>query len=126
LIFGGILTAYIQAARFADWSGYSLAAQALSVRQLEQIRSAKWDTQATPVVDEFFQFTNLNSMTWANLDVPTSGTNLVYATNYITIEARSVAGDANAKFKFIRVDTAWAYHGDLFTNTTATFLAPDR
>jgi hypothetical protein len=125
LIFGGILTAYIQAARFADWSGYSLAAQALSVRQLEQIRSAKWDTQATPEeVDETDSILRTSLPT--ELDIPMSGTNAVYATSYITITPVPVTGDASARLKLVRVDTVWTYHEDLFTNTTATYLAPDR
>ena len=35
-VFGGLISAYVQATRRAEWSGYSLAAQAMAIQQLEQ------------------------------------------------------------------------------------------
>ena len=43
LLFGGILNAYIQSSRQAEWAGYSLAAQAIGIQQIEQARSGVWD-----------------------------------------------------------------------------------
>ena len=123
VIFAGVLTAYIQAARFAEWSGYSLAAQALSIQQLEQARSAKWDTQSTPEVDEI---ASIPSLTWTNLDVPMSGDIAVYATNHIFITNLTIMPSPPVRVKIIRVDTVWPYRGKMFTNSVATYLAPDR
>jgi type II secretory pathway pseudopilin PulG len=119
-VFAGILTAYIQAARFAEWSGYSLAAQALSIQQLEQARSAKWDTQSVPELDETV---DIPSVTWTELDVPRSGDNAVLATNYISMTNLTIA---TGRFKMIRVDTVWTFRQESFTNSVATFIAPDR
>jgi type II secretory pathway pseudopilin PulG len=47
MIFGGMMVAYTQATRRAQWSGYSMAAQGLAIQQLEQARSAQWDPCAS-------------------------------------------------------------------------------
>jgi prepilin-type N-terminal cleavage/methylation domain-containing protein len=57
LLFSGILTAYIQSGRQAEWAGYSLAAQAIGVQQIEQARSAVWDFNMN-------QLTNLHLQSW--------------------------------------------------------------
>ena len=43
VVFSGIILGYIHTAQRAQWSGCSLAAQALSIQQLEQARAAVWD-----------------------------------------------------------------------------------
>jgi Tfp pilus assembly protein PilV len=83
LVFGGGLIAYVQATQQAEWSAYSLAAQSLANMRMEQARAAKWDTQASPTVD---QLVTANFPVRVEvLDVPISGTNVVPATNFITI-----------------------------------------
>src|ERR1035437_8503854 len=57
LLFSGILTAYIQSSRQAEWAGYSLAAQAIGIQQIEQARSAVWDFNTN-------QLMNLNLQSW--------------------------------------------------------------
>jgi len=123
LIFAGILTSYIQSARRAEWSGYSLAAQALALQQLEQARSAKWDILDTPAVNEI---ANLPSMTWTNLDLPVSGTNYTRATNYITVHTITISSNPPVAVQMVKVDTVWPFRGRLFTNTLANYYAPDR
>ena len=44
IIFSGILTGYVQAAKRAEWAGYNLAAGATAVQQIEQARAAVWDS----------------------------------------------------------------------------------
>ena len=134
LIFGGIITAYVQSSRYAEWSGYSLAATALSVQQLEQAKSAKWDTQVTPNVDEITNL-NLQARSYVNgaiqgytneiLDMPISG-NGVLATNYVTIKAISISTNPPASIKLVMVQSVYPFRGDYYTNTIATYMGPDR
>jgi hypothetical protein len=125
LLFAGILTAYIQTSYRAEWSGYSLAAQALAIQQLEQAKAAVWDIQQTPVQNEF---TNMPTVTYATLDLPVTGTNYVYATNFATVRLvpTSIAGVSNY---MVKVDTVWPFRWKnkviLFTNTIADYYAPE-
>src|SRR5262249_6001478 len=61
LLFGGIITGYMQGAYRAEWAGYNLAAQSLAMQQIEQAKSAKWAKDVN-------EFTNILTMTWAVLD----------------------------------------------------------
>lgn len=119
--FGAIITGYIISARRAEWSAYSLAANSLAMQRLEQCRAAKWDLLTTPVTDELVasNFTAQASI----LDVPISGENITYATNFTTISTLS----ANPPLKMIRVDCVWPFKGQgLFTNSLITYRAPDQ
>lgn len=138
LVFGGILTAYIQSARRAEWSGYSLAAQALAVQQIEQARSAIYDpglgvNQVTnlALINWKLNAGIVTGHSWANLDIPcNSSTGFTRATNYVTITPITPTGWApGASFQMIRVDTVWPLRlgGTMrfYTNTVCTYLAPD-
>jgi type II secretory pathway pseudopilin PulG len=119
--FGAIVTGYVMSARRAEWSAYSLAANSLAMQRLEQCRAAKWDVLTTPVTDELTASVFTNEV--AELDVPVSGTNITYATNFTTISTIS----ANPRLKMIRVDCVWPFKGQgLFTNTMITYRAPDQ
>jgi type II secretory pathway pseudopilin PulG len=139
IVFGTMISAYIQATRRAEWSGYSLAAQALAVQQLEQARSAVWD----PALGKN-EVTNLNLKSWTynsstrickgytytNLDVPVAGGNVTWATNYITISLlTNVTGTPGVSLQIIRVDTAWPFSAGgarkFYSNTVSTYMAPD-
>ena len=151
VVYGGMFIAYTQSTRQAQWSGYSLAAQALAIQQIEQARSADWDP-SKPEND----FTNLNfwpgstafltnpptytfkGYTWTNLDLPSSGGNFVRATNFVTIRVigcNNMAGGTvpGVQLQMVRVDTVWpltwqAALGSvtrLYTNTICTYAAPD-
>jgi prepilin-type N-terminal cleavage/methylation domain-containing protein len=142
MVFGGMIVAYIQATKRAQWSGYSLAAQGLAIQQLEQARSASWD----PCIPRN-EITNLNlismnlsnggsmyTMTgysWTNLDLPTSGNNYVPATNYVTVRLlyNNNSSTPPVQFQMIRVDTVWAFtwgsSSRFFTNSVCTYAAPD-
>ncbi len=126
LILAGVITAYIQSLKRAEWSGYSLAAQALAIQQLEQTRAARWDTQSTPVIDELVS-SNFPSPTVIMLDLPVSGTNILYATNYISISTVPVSVAPPVSVKYIEIRTVWPFtNGKIYTNTVATYRAPDQ
>ena len=95
LVFGAIITAYIQTSYRAEWTGFSLAAQAAAVQQLEAAKCAVWDPLQTPVKDEISQLPLVTSVL---LDLPVTGTNTVYATNYTTITLSDTNGRAYSNY----------------------------
>ncbi len=121
LTMSGILFGYAMAARRAEWSAYSLAAQSLAMMRIEQTRACKWDPNGWPPVDlvlgsSFPQKVEV-------LDIPVSGTNRVYATNTTTITQISTT----PPLKMIRVDCSWRFADrGVFTNTVVTYRAPDQ
>ena len=64
--------------------------------------------------------------TWTNLDLPTTGSNYVRATNKVTIK---MLASANVRYQMIRVDTSWPFvwnsKTNWFTNSIGTMIAPD-
>ena len=138
LLFSGILAAYIQASRQAEWAGYSLAAQAIGIHQIEQARSGVWDCSISKN-----ELTNLNLLAWSYnpatkvgtgyttniLDLPVSGTNVVIATNFVTVKMLNLTGFTNVQVQMVRVDTVWPFPTSkgmrLFTNRTASYFGPD-
>ena len=138
LLFGGILTSYIRTARQAEWAGYALAAQAIGVQQIEQARSAVWDTSIGKNEITNLSLTNWtynvstkvgSGYTWAVLDIPISGTNRVLATNFVTVKTLNVSGLSNVQVQMVRVDTVWPFltlaGRRVYTNTTVSYFGPD-
>ena len=124
LAFGGILVSYMQSASRAEWAGYSLAAQAQAVQVMEQYRAASWDVLAIPEVD---QTTNVPTVAAYTLDIPISGTNAVWMTNYSSVTTITLSTNTPpTKVKMIRVDAVWPWKGAFFTNTLITYRAPDQ
>jgi competence protein ComGC len=123
LLFGGIITAYIQTSYRAEWSGYSLAAQALAGQELEAAKAAVWDTQQSPVNDEIIRLPRRST---ALLDLPVSGTNSVQATvtNSITLIQNGVFSNYMVKVSVIW-PFRWKSQTVYFTNTIANYYAPD-
>lgn len=120
MMFGGIVYGYIQSGRNAEWSAYSFAAQSMAMQRLEQSRACKWDPEATPAVDELVS-TNFPTLI-SILDIPRTGSNVVFATNFTTITTISTV----PPLKMISVETVWPFiNGRLFTNIIATYRAPD-
>lgn len=143
LVFAGILAAYIQGARRAEWSGYSLAAQAVGLREIERAHSAVWDASSGAERNEITNLALMNftvhpiasggvptvtGYTTNILDLPYSGSNFVIATNYVTIKRYDVLLN-KVRVQFMRVDTVWPFSKGqavkYFTNTIATYFAPD-
>ena len=142
LVFGGTLAAYVQGARRAEWSGYSLAAQAFGMQEFERARSAVWDS-STGV--ELNNITNLNLLgyqyTGSNqtvrgyspgvLDLPYSGGLVVPVTNFVSIRKLYMNNVTNppVQLQYMRVDTVWPFAKGTtvryFTNTMGTYFAPD-
>ncbi len=134
-VFGGILLAYIQSAKRAEWSGMALAAQAYGIQQLEQARAAVWDVSATPAYN---QITNLNLLgksiyvnsirgyTWTNLDIPFSGNNYVRATNFVIVTNVPISTNPPISVTSVQVDTVWYYQNKIFTNKLVNYYAPDQ
>jgi prepilin-type N-terminal cleavage/methylation domain-containing protein len=138
LVFSGILTAYVQSSRSAEWAGYSLAAQAIGIQQIEQARSGVWDYSINKN-----ELTNLNLVSWSYnattrvgkgyttsvLDLPVSGTNFVVVTNFVTVKTLNLTGFTNVQVQMVSVDTVWPFlsrsGSRLFTNRTASYFGPD-
>lgn len=121
IIMGGIVSGFMQTHRASEWSVYSLAAQSLALQPLEQARGAKWDPYAYPPVDQLVA-SNFPIRTNV-LDIPASGTNVVYATNRITIRTVSAA----PPLKQISVECTWTFHNrGVFTNSVTTYRAADQ
>jgi len=117
----GVVAGYIFATRQAEWSAFSLAAQALATQRLEQTRAAQWEPRQP--LDELVA-TNFPTVPTNRLDMPISGTNIAYATNFTTItDLKAVVG---YPLKMIQVDCVWSFRQRLYTNTIATYRAPDR
>jgi prepilin-type N-terminal cleavage/methylation domain-containing protein len=140
VVFGGVISGYIQSGLRVQWSGYSMAAQSMATEVMEQAKSGIWDpTQATPINS----LTNLNLLspsyntatkTYTGystgiLDVPYSGTNFTLATNYVSVQMVYLSGFTNVQMQSIRVDTVWPFairaQNLYFTNTVCTLMAPD-
>lgn len=120
LTISGIIYGYVMSARRAEWSGYSLAAHAAAVQVVERARAAKWDTSSDPVQDDLVasEFPTEVMM----LDMPVTGTNFVFATNYITVGYVSTSPPV----KKIRVDCVWPFvDGHLYTNTVVAYRSPE-
>jgi hypothetical protein len=122
MVLWGLIFGFIVSTQRAEWSAYSLAAQSLANQRLEQTRAVKWDPLKWPPDPE-----QLVSSTYPPkaeiLDIPITGGNIIYATNYTTIT--DVPG--TSPVKLIRVDCVWSFpNRGLFTNSIATYRAPDQ
>jgi len=126
ILFAAILTTYLQSSYRAEWSGFSLAAQAAGVQQLEAAKAAVWDPLETPVKDEI---NLLPTTTSVLLDLPVTSTNYVYATNYTTIALLTNAALLTASNYIITVNTVWPFMWKnqtvYYTNTLVCYYAPD-
>ncbi len=144
LVFGTIINGYLISAKKSQWSGYSLAAQAMAFQAVEQARSAVWD-----IAMQTIEITNMNltakslTVSGANwtmtgyttniMDIPWKGTNYVVATNFITVQTVFQNGLTNpwVQMQVVRVDTVWPFDGwgnftrRVYTNSVCTLIAPD-
>ncbi len=121
ILISGIVSGFIQAVKQAEWSSYSLAAQSLANQCLEQTRAAKWDPSGYPGVDQL-QGTNF-PINVQILDIPMTRSNIVYATNVVTISDIS----SNPRLRMVRVDCTWPFFNrGNFSNTVVSYRAPDQ
>ena len=128
-----------------EWSGFSLAAQSVSVEGLEQARGGVWDIamNRNEIANMALMGYTSNSTAQGGyvitgyttniLDVPWKGTNYVVATNYFTITLFSENNATNVpvQLQMVQVDSVWPftdwgnYTLKYYTNSTCTYLAPD-
>jgi type II secretory pathway pseudopilin PulG len=116
----GIFKGYLLASRRAIYTSYSVAAQALAMKQMEQIADADWSPNSgiTNIFDPVLAATQTNA-----LGMPGSSTNLIYATNYASVTQVS----SSPPTAMIRVDCVWSFMDmGTFTNTVAIIRGPDQ
>lgn len=121
LAIGGMVSGYLFSVERAEWSARSGAAQRLAAQRIEQVRAAKWDSLASPVVDDVVS-SNFPVQV-APLGVPSTLETGLFATNTTTITVVS----EDPPLKMVRVDCWWPFLSrGLFTNTLVTYRSPDQ
>lgn len=121
LAIGGIINGYNFCTNSAQQAALYLTANARALEQIEEIRSAKWDTASWPAVDQLV-VTNFPTKV-VTLDLSGSGGVITPAT--IQTEISQVS--ATPPLKRIRVDCIWQGRGGQWiTNTIETCRAPDQ
>jgi type II secretory pathway pseudopilin PulG len=125
LMVGSLITGYVVAARRAEWTAMSEAAQASVVQRMEQVRMARWDLNLFPQVDELVNanklITNYPSLV-VPLFTPLGGTNATVGTNKVTI--RNVS--TNPPIRLVRVECAWPFglNRKIYTNALTIYRTP--
>ena len=120
LVMAGMFKGYTLASRRAQYSSYQLAANAMAMQQMESIVAATWVISGTSVTNMFSPA--LTNMQVNALCVPSSGTNLVFATNYATVTQISTY----PPYALVQVSCVWNFMGmGTFTNTVAVLRSPD-
>jgi hypothetical protein len=115
----GLTSGYRQSVRISEWSAYSLAAGSICMQGLERARAAKWDPQGGVDQLKISSFPDTVEV----LDIPSSKTNVVYATNHYTITTIS----ASPALRMVRVDCRWRFFDrGFYTNSAFTYRAPDQ
>ena len=116
-----VVSSSVLSARSADWISHSTAADAVASARMEQTRAAKWDTAASPVIDELVS-TNFPPQVMP-LHAPVVGGGMLYGTNRVTIVAVSSA----PPLKMVQVDCVWSYpNRGPFTNSVVMYRSPDQ
>jgi prepilin-type N-terminal cleavage/methylation domain-containing protein len=120
LVMAGMFQGYTMASRRAQFSSFQLAAQSTAMQQMESIVAATWVISGTSVTNMFSPA--LTNMQVNALCVPSSGTNLVFATNYATVTQISTY----PPYALVQVSCVWNFMGmGTFTNTVAVLRSPD-
>jgi prepilin-type N-terminal cleavage/methylation domain-containing protein len=127
LVMAGMIYGFAQANRFAEWSSMSLAAQSYALQGLEQVRAAKWDMSASPVIDIMPIPSPLTSTNYPPqsdiMDIPVSGAPF-YVTNYISL----IQLPGTVQLREVWSQCVWVFPrtGQAYTNTVITWRAPDK
>jgi prepilin-type N-terminal cleavage/methylation domain-containing protein len=120
LVMAGMFRGYTIASRRAQFSSFQLAAQTMAMQQMESIVAATWVISGTSVTNIFSPA--LTNTQVGALCVPSSGTNLVFATNYATVQQVSTY----PPYLMVQVSCVWSFMGmGVFTNTVAVLRSPD-
>jgi prepilin-type N-terminal cleavage/methylation domain-containing protein len=120
LVMAGMFEGYTMASRRSQFSSFQLAAQAMAMQQMESIVAATWVISGTSVTNLFSP--SLTNTQVNALCVPSSGTNLVFATNYATVRQISTY----PPYALVQVSCVWNFMGmGVFTNSVAVLRSPD-
>ena len=116
-----VVSSSVLSARSADWISHSTAADACAGARMEQTRAAKWDTAATPVIDDLIPANFPDQV--MPLYVPVVGGAMLYGTNRVMITHVS----DNPPLRLVQVDCVWSYpHRGPFTNSVVMYRSPDQ
>lgn len=116
-----VVSSSVLSARSADYISHSTAADAAANARMEQTRAAKWDTAATPVIDEMLPG-NFGPQV-VPLHVPIVGGAMLYGTNRVTI----VQVSDSPPLRMVQVDCVWSYpQRGPFTNSVVMYRSPDQ
>ena len=116
-----VVSSSVLSARSADWMSHSTAADAAANSRMEQTRAAKWDTEATPMIDELLN--NNFPAQVVPLYVPIHGSAMLYGTNRVTIIQVSDA----PPLKLVQVECIWSMpERGPFTNSVVMYRSPDQ
>lgn len=125
IVGAGAIMCYTQSAYRAQWSAYSLAAQAAAVQQMERVRAAKWQplSSATSTQDQWPPGTTTNSPGYLNIPHVSGGTSRYDYYSVVTVTNIS----SSPMLRMIQVDCIWTNFNGLqvFTNTVCAVRAPD-
>lgn len=118
---GGIFQGYLMASKRVEWQACSQAANSQVLQRVEQVRSARWEPQAYPAIDEVSEG-NFPSKVVA-LDIPCRAGAEVYGTNTLTITTLS----STPPLRMITAQCVWN-SGDrgCFTNSMVIYRGPDQ
>jgi len=120
LVMTGMFQGYEIASRRAQYASFSLAASAMAMQRMESIVASQWVVSGTSITNIFNPA--LTATQVSPLCVPTTSTNFIYGTNYVTLTQVST----NPPYILVRVDCVWNFMGmGIFTNTVAVMRAPD-
>jgi len=120
LLMAGMFEGYTMSSRRSQFSSFQLAAQAAAMQQMESIVAATWVISGTSVTNMFSP--SLTNTQVNALCVPSSGTNIVFATNYATVQQISTY----PPYALVQVSCVWNFMGmGTFTNTVAVLRSPN-
>jgi type II secretory pathway pseudopilin PulG len=120
-VIAGIVTGYINCVYRAEWLACSAAAQSQASQRLEQVRAARWDTMASPPLDEVAS--NQFPVLIQSLDLPRSGDKVILATNrtFITVISE------DPPVRLIRVECIWKFPSrGVYTNSLVSYRCPEQ
>ena len=116
-----VVSSSVLSARSADYISHATAADAAATARMEQTRAAKWDTAATPVIDELTPG-NFGTQV-VPLHVPIVGGAMLYGTNRVNI----IHVSDSPPLRMVQVDCVWSYpERGPFTNSVVMYRSPDQ
>jgi prepilin-type N-terminal cleavage/methylation domain-containing protein len=119
----GIVSGYVYCTNLSVKDSLFMAANARAMEQMEEVRSAKWDTSSYPVVDQLVS-SNFPDQSVTLNKSGTISTNPIYATIKTSIATIS---STPPMLRRIHVDCIWQYKGvESITNSVETCRSPDQ